>query len=96
VEFTDSSRATVTVTQGPKGANKKIIIDKARSMIDLAGAGVTSNELIENVWEKYARGRTARDPRKSNAQRDLTELVADGFLVQSAAGVVSLPVRAGA
>ena len=96
VEFTDSSRATVTVTQGPKGANKKIIMDKARSMIDLAGAGVTSNELIENVWEKYARGRTARDPRKSNAQRDLTELVADGFLVQSAAGVVSLPVRAGA
>jgi hypothetical protein len=95
VEFTDSSRATVTVTQGPKGANKRVLMENAKRMLDLAGAGVTSNELIEVVWPLYSRGQTARDPRKSNAQRDLTELVADGFLVQSAAGVVSLPVKVG-
>jgi hypothetical protein len=96
VEYTDSTRATVTVTQGPKGANKRVLMENAKRMLDLAGSGVTSNELIEVVWPLYPRGQAARDPRKSNAQRDLTELVADGFLVQSAAGVVSLPVRVGA
>jgi hypothetical protein len=92
VAYTDSSRATVVAAAGPKGDNQKIIMDKAVSMIDLAGAGVTFNEIVSVVWPLYPRGdETKRDQRKTNVGRDLRTLISSGFLAQNDAGVVSLP-----
>jgi hypothetical protein len=97
VEFTDSSRASVAASNGPGGNNQKLILDKARGMIDLAGAGVTFNEIVSVVWPLYPRGdETKRDQRKTNVGRDLRALISSGFLAQNDAGVVSLPVKAGA
>jgi hypothetical protein len=96
VEFTDSSRASVAASNGPGGANQKLILDKAKGMIDLAGAGVTFNEIVSVVWPLYPRGdETKRDQRKTNVGRDLRALISSGFLAQNDAGVVSLPVKAG-
>jgi hypothetical protein len=36
-----------------------------------------------------------RDQRKSNAGRDIKELVEAGFLLQDAAGLISVPTKAG-
>jgi hypothetical protein len=92
VSYTDSSRATVVAAAGPKGDNQKVIMDKAVSMIDLAGAGVTFNEIVSVVWPLYPRGdETKRDQRKTNVGRDLRTLISSGFLAQNDAGVVSLP-----
>ena len=96
VEFTDSSRASVAASNGPGGNNQKLILDKAKGMIDLAGAGVTFNEIVSVVWPLYPRGdETKRDQRKTNVGRDLRALISSGFLAQNDAGVVSLPVKAG-
>ena len=97
VEFTDSSRASVAASNGPGGNNQKLILDKAKGMIDLAGAGVTFNEIVSVVWPLYPRGdETKRDQRKTNVGRDLRTLISSGFLTQNDAGVVSLPSKAGA
>jgi hypothetical protein len=96
VEFTDSSRASVAASNGPGGNNQKLIMDKAKSLLDLAGAGVTFNEIVAVVWPLYPRGdETKRDQRKTNVGRDLRALISSGFLAQNDAGVVSLPVKAG-
>ena len=97
VEFTDSSRASVAASNGPGGNNQKLILDKARGMLELAGAGVTFNEIVSVVWPLYPRGdETKRDQRKTNVGRDLRALISSGFLAQNDAGVVSLPAKAGA
>ena len=94
VEFTDSSRASVAATHGPGGNNQKLIMDKARGMLELAGAGVTFNEIVSVVWPLYPRGdETKRDQRKTNVGRDLRTLISSGFLAQNDAGVVSLPTK---
>jgi hypothetical protein len=96
VEFTDSSRASLAASQGPGGNNQKLIMEKAKGMIDLAGTGVTFNEIVSVVWPLYPRGdETKRDQRKTNVGRDLRALISSGFLAQNDAGVVSLPVKAG-
>jgi archaellum biogenesis ATPase FlaH len=97
VEYTDSSRASVAASNGPGGNNQKLILNKAKGMIDLAGAGVTFNEIVSVVWPLYPRGdETKRDQRKTNVGRDLRVLISSGFLLQNDAGVVSLPLKAGA
>jgi len=97
VEYTDSSRASVAASQGPGGNNQKLIMEKAVGMIDLAGTGVTFNEIVSVVWPLYSRGdETKRDQRKANVGRDLRALISSGFLAQNDAGVVSLPVKSGA
>jgi hypothetical protein len=94
VDYTDSSRASVAASQGPKGDNQKIIMEKAVGMIDFAGTGVTFNEIVSVVWPLYPRGdETKRDQRKANVGRDLRTLISGGFLTQNDAGVVSLPTK---
>jgi hypothetical protein len=96
VDYTDSSRASVAASQGPKGDNQKIIMEKTVGMIDLAGTGVTFNEIVSVVWPFYPReDETKRDQRKANVARDLRTLISGGFLTQNDAGVVSLPVKFG-
>lgn len=93
VVYTDSSRASVVVPKGPSGARHKLIVQEATRMIDVAGAGVTFSEIVEVVWPQYPRGdESKRDQRKTNAGRDLRDVIAAGHLVQNDAGVVSLPV----
>ena len=92
VVYTDSSRASVAVTKGPSGAKHKLILKEATRLIELAGSGVTFSEVVEVVWPQYPRGdENKRDQRKSNAGRDLRDVIAAGHLVQNDAGVVSLP-----
>ena len=92
VEFTDSSRASVVVSQDPKGDNQKLIMQKVKSMVELAGAGVTFSEIIAVVIPEYPRGdETSRDQRRGNATRDLKALIKAGRLKQNDVGVVSLP-----
>jgi AAA domain len=92
VGFTDSSRSSVAVSQDPKGDNQKLIMQKAKSMIELAGTGVTFSEIIAVVIPEYPRGdETIRDQRRGNATRDLKALIKAGRLKQNDVGVVSLP-----
>jgi hypothetical protein len=93
---TDSTRATVAVVKGPKGDNKKLVLEKARNMTAVTGS-VTINQLVAVVWEEYPKGKEeARDQRKYNAGRDIRELVAAGFLLQNEAGQISVPSKASA
>jgi RecA/RadA recombinase len=92
VEFTDSSRASVTTSQDPKGDNQKLVMQKAKNMIELAGTGVTFSEIVSVVIPAYPRGdETKRDQRRGNVSRDLKELIKAGRLKQDDVGVVSLP-----
>jgi hypothetical protein len=97
VAFTDSSRASVAATKGPSGARHKLVVKEATRLIELAGSGVTFSEVVEVVWPQYPRGdENKRDQRKTNAGRDLRDVIAAGHLAQNDAGVVSLPVAGGA
>jgi len=90
---TDSTRATVAVVKGPKGDNKKLVVEKARDMTAVTGS-VTTNELVAVLWELYPKGKEgARDQRKSNVARDIKELVEAKFLCQDAAGMISVPTK---
>jgi archaellum biogenesis ATPase FlaH len=90
---TDSTRATVAVSKGPKGDNKKLVVEKARDMTAVTGS-VTTNELVAVLWELYPKGKEgARDQRKSNVARDIKELVEAKFLCQDAAGMISVPTK---
>jgi hypothetical protein len=95
VSYTDSSRASVAATKGPTGARHRLILTEATRLIDLAGgtgAGVSFSEIVEVVWPQYPRGdESKRDQRKTNAARDLRDVIAAGFLAQNDAGVVRLP-----
>jgi len=92
VVYTDSSRASVATNKGPSGARHKLIVKEATRLIELAGSGVTFSEIVEVVWPQYPRGNeTKRDQRKTNAGRDLRDVIAAGHLTQTDAGVVSLP-----
>jgi len=96
VSFTDSSRASVAATKGPSGARHKLVVKEATRLIELAGSGVTFSEVVEVVWPQYPRGdENKRDQRKTNAGRDLRDVIAAGHLVQHDSGVVSLPDAGG-
>ena len=96
VSFTDSSRASVAATKGPSGARHKLVVKEATRLIELAGSGVTFSEVVEVVWPQYPRGdENKRDQRKTNAGRDLRDVIAAGHLVQNDSGVVSLPDAGG-
>jgi len=96
VVYTDSSRASVAVTKGPSGARHKLIVKEATRLIELAGSGVTFSEIVEVVWPKYPRNdESKRDQRKTNAGRDLRDVIAAGHLAQNDDGVVSLPDAGG-
>jgi archaellum biogenesis ATPase FlaH len=96
VVATDSTRATVAVVKGPKGDNKKLVVEKARDVTAVTGS-VTTNELVALLWEQYPKGKEdARDQRKTNVARDIRELVAAGFLLQNEAGQISVPSKASA
>jgi hypothetical protein len=93
ITSTDSTRASVAVVAGPKGDKKKLVLETATNMTALTGS-VTKNELVAVLWEQYPRGNEeARDQRKGNVSRDIKELVEGGFLLQDAAGLISVPTK---
>ena len=94
ITSTDSTRASVAVVAGPKGVNKKLILEKAGELLAVDGGILTRNELVAVVWPLYPRGdENTRDQRKANVGRDLTQLVSEGFLQETASGGIALPVR---
>lgn len=94
VVSTDSTKASVAVARGPKGDNRKLVVEKAMDLTALTG-GVTTNELVAVLWEQYPRGDAdKRDQRKNNVGRDIKKLVEEGFLLQNAAGLISVPPKA--
>jgi archaellum biogenesis ATPase FlaH len=94
ITSTDSTRASVAVVAGPKGVNKKLILEKAGELLAVDGGILTRNELVAVVWPLYPRGdENTRDQRKANVGRDLTQLVSEGFLLENASGGITVPVR---
>jgi len=92
VEFTDASRASVTVTAGPKGDGRKDIMAKATTLMQLGDGRVTRNELVTVVSSERPRGDLdKRDQRRGNVTRDLLGLIEHGFLLEDATGNLSLP-----
>jgi hypothetical protein len=79
---------------GPKGANKKLVLETATNLTAVTGS-VTKNELVTVVWPLYPRGdENARDQRKANVSRDIHQLIEGGFLLQDATGLISVPTKA--
>ena len=93
LEFTDSSRQSLAVQQGPTGKTQKAILDQFRTMSDLSGGVVTEHELAVVI----AAGRPfdptpgKRDKRVDNAKRDIRAVISGGFLQMDAVGRLSLP-----
>jgi hypothetical protein len=95
VTFTDGTRQSVVAQQAPKGANRKDIMVKATTMLELGSGVLTRNELVVAVVAERPRGDTnKRDQRTANVNRDITEMVAAGYFVESNTGMISLPVKA--
>ena len=93
LEFTDSSRQSLAVQQGPTGKTQKAILDQFRTMVDLSDGVVTEHELAVVI----AAGRPfdptpgKRDKRVDNAKRDIRAVISGGFLQMDAVGRLSLP-----
>ena len=93
ITSTDSTRASVAVVAGPKGANKKLVMETATNLTAVTGS-VTKNELVAVVWPLYPRGdENTRDQRKANVGRDIHQLIEGGFLLQDATGLISVPTK---
>jgi len=90
VTYTDSSRASVAASQGPKGDVTKLVLDTFHGF---TGDGpVTVNQLISGVVSVMTMGDPdKRDTRSQTARRSLKTLVERGFLAQNAQGHVTLP-----
>lgn len=91
VEYTDSTRATVAVTQGPKGDNNTLVMETATTLLALSSGPLTVNELITVAVSKMDRGNVeTRDTRAQTARRSLKALTDRGFLAQNAQGHVTI------
>ena len=91
VAYTDSTRASVAVTQGPKGDNNNLVMETATTLLTLSSGPLTVNELITAAISKMDMGNPeARDTRSQTARRSLKTLVKRGFLAQNAQGHVTL------
>lgn len=94
VQFTDSSRKSLSATAGPKGDGLKEAMGLAETLMDMGDGKVTANELVKAVAAaRPAPPPDVRDQRESNARRDLKKLIEKDFLVQDATGVVRLSQR---
>ena len=92
VDYTDSSRASVAASQGPKGDNNNLVLETATTLLALNPGPLTVNELVAAAISKMDRGNTdARDTRSQTARRSLKTLVKQGFLAQNAQGHVAIP-----
>lgn len=94
VGFTDSSRSSVAVSQGPTGKTQKAIMDQFRTLADLDKDGaVTEHELAVVVAadRKFDPTPGKRDKRVDNAKRDIRAVISGGFLQMDAVGRLSLP-----
>jgi hypothetical protein len=94
VGFTDSSRSSVAVSQGPTGKTQKAIMDQFRTLADLAtDNAVTEHELAVVVAadRKFDPTPGKRDKRVDNAKRDIRAVISGGFLQMDAVGRLSLP-----
>jgi RecA/RadA recombinase len=94
VGFTDSSRSSVAVSQGPTGKTQKAIMDKFRTLADLDKDGaVTEHELavVVAASRKFDPTPGKRDKRVDNAKRDIRAVISGGFLQMDAVGRLSLP-----
>ncbi|CAB4131826.1 AAA domain containing protein [uncultured Caudovirales phage] len=94
VGFTDSSRSSVAVSQGPTGKTQKAIMDQFRTLADLDKDGVvTEHELavVVAASRKFDPTSGKRDKRVDNAKRDIRAVISGGFLQMDAVGRLSLP-----
>jgi hypothetical protein len=94
VGFTDSSRSSVAVSQGPTGKTQKAIMDQFRTLADLDKDGaVTEHELavVVAASRKFDPTPGKRDKRVDNAKRDIRAVISGGFLQMDAVGRLSLP-----
>ena len=92
VDYTDSSRASVAASQGPKGDVTKLVLETATTILALNPGPLTVNELVAAAISKMDRNNTDdRDTRSQTARRSLKTLVKQGFLAQNAQGHVAIP-----
>jgi len=94
VGFTDSSRSSVAVSQGPTGKTQKAIMDQFKTLADLDTNGaVTEHELavVVAAGRKFDPTPGKRDKRVDNAKRDIRAVISGGFLQMDAVGRLSLP-----
>ena len=91
VQFTDGSRQAMTVAAGPKGDIGKDLLEKAATLLDLGDGILTRNELITAVVSTRPVPSEGRDQRKTSVTKALATLITNGLLLQSAAGLITLP-----
>jgi len=92
VDYTDSSRASVAASQGPKGDKNNLVLETATTILALNPGPLTVNELVAAAISKMDRNNTDdRDTRSQTARRSLKTLVKQGFLAQNAQGHVAIP-----
>ena len=91
VQFTDGSRQAMTVAAGPKGDIGKDLLAKAASLLDFGDGVLTRNELVNAVVATRPMESDGRDQRKTSVSKALNSLIKSGLLLQSAAGMITLP-----
>ena len=94
IEVSDASRATMAVAAGPKGDIGKDLLGKAASLLDMGDGVLTRNELVDAVVATRPIEGTGRDQRKTSVTKALNSLIKDGHLLQSNAGLITMPVKA--
>jgi hypothetical protein len=95
VRYTDTERRDVVSAKGPKGNNKKDILNTAEMLLDLNDNVLTREELIEAAASKRTFDSTkgVRDTRKQNVKAELKALISDGFLCENDAGMITFPEK---
>jgi hypothetical protein len=95
VHYTSTERKDVMSAKGPKGNNKKDILNVADMLIDLNGGDITRQELTDAVISKrpFDASKGTRDTRKQNVKAELNALISDGFLLENEQGLIRFPEK---
>lgn len=91
VQFTDGSRQSMAVAAGPKGDIGKELMVRATFLLDMSSNVLTRNELISSVVAARPVEGEGRDQRKTSVTKALNSLVKGGLILQSFAGLITLP-----
>ena len=79
---------------GPKGDIGKDLLGKAEGLLVLVGRVLTRNELVNAVLAARPSTPADRDQRKTSVTKALNALIKAGHLLQSNAGLITMPVKA--
>lgn len=90
---TDNTRASVAAQAQPGGNSQKDILERAKDMLLIGDGVLTRGALVAAVAATRPRGDSERDQRVSNVNRDAKRLIDGGFLVESSAGLITLPSK---